>query len=129
MRMHFHTDFHDIGYLPDADGVVTHVTIDGALDDVTLRAEVLIDDLSQLDPTESIRGQQFAILPITNAHQITALDDQVKTILESIATDEEYSAAIARRGLLIIVDDGLAVIELTPCSEKSCDTYREEWIE
>ena len=129
MRMHFHTDFHDIGYLPDADGVITHVTIDGALHDVTGRAEVLIDSLSQQDPNEVIRGQQFAETPITVAHEITALDDQMKSILDSIKTDEDYTATVARQGLLIVVDDGLAVIELTPCSEAGCDIYRKEWID
>lgn len=129
MQMHYHVDQHDIGYHPDADIVVTHLTIDGALDDATTRAEDLIEALSQLKPTDAIRGQMTAETPVTNAEEIEMLDIQIKSILNAIATDEEYTADIARKGLLIVVDNGIAFIELTPCSEAICDTYREEWIE
>ncbi len=129
MQLHFHVDLHDVGYHPDADGVVTHLTIDGALDDATTRAEDLIEALSQLDPTEVIRGQQYVESPVTNADEIASLDTQINDILNSISTDEEYNASIARKGLLIVVDDGIAVIELTPCAEESCDIYRKDWVD
>ena len=126
---HFHVDLHDIGYQPDPEAVSTHLTIDGALDDATTRAEQIIDDLSALDPKEIIRGQAHTETPVTNEAEIDAIDSQVKSILDAIATDEDYSADIARKGLLIVIEDGIAVIELVPCSEDACETYRKEWIE
>ncbi|KKL80998.1 hypothetical protein LCGC14_1999200, partial [marine sediment metagenome] len=93
-QMHFHVDLHDIGYQPDPDAVSTHLTIDGALDDATTRAEEIIDALSELDPKEAIRGQALVITAdvVTNEAEIEAIDGQVKAILEAIATDEDYNA-------------------------------------
>jgi hypothetical protein len=127
--MHFHVDEHDVGYQPDADNVATHLTIDGALNDALTRTEDLINALAQLDPADPIRGQQFTSNPVTNATEIDALVAQMKEVLTSISTDENYTADVARRGLLIAVDHGWAVIELIPCSEDVCETYREDWIE
>ncbi len=135
-QMHFHVDLHDIGYQPDSDAVSTHLTIDGALDEATTRAEEIIDALSELDPKEIIRGQALVGTitgvgtdPVTNEAEIEAIDAQVKSILNAIATDEDYSADIALKGMLIVIEDGIAVIELVPCSEDTCETYRKEWIE
>lgn len=128
-QRHFHVDLHDIGYQPDADDVSTHLTIDGALDDATTRAEEIIDQLSELDPTEPIRGQVLVVAPVTNEAEIEAIDAQVKSILKALSTNGEYTADVARKGLLIVIEDGIAVIELIPCSEDACETYRKEWIE
>lgn len=130
-QRHFHVDLHDIGYQPDPESVSTHLTIDGALDDATTRAEEIIDDLSALDPKEAIRGQALVITAdvVTNEAEIDAIDAQVKSILDAIATDEDYSADIAVKGMLIVIEDGIAVIELVPCSEDACETYRKDWIE
>ena len=135
-QIHFHVDLHDVGYNPDVDAVSTHLTIDGAIDDATTRAEEIIDDLSALPPEDIIRGQEHRQHPVTNEAEIEAIDAQVKAIIAAQGQDwegpdgiEDYNAMIARKGLLIVIEDGVAVIELVPCSEDVCETYRKDWIE
>ena len=128
---HFHVDLHDVGFQPDPDSVSTHMTIDGALDDATTRAEEWLDqasDMAATDPLSVTRGS-LASSPHTYVQEIVEIDAQVQAILHAIATDEDYTADIARKGLLIVLEDGVAVIELVPCSEDTCETYRKDWIE
>jgi len=127
-QRHFHIDEHDIGYNPDPDRVVTHLTIDGAIWDALATAERHIEHLTTLDPDEAIRGQSFASTPVTHAAEVTAVEKQIHQITTLLETGD-YTAEVAKKGLLIVLDDGVAVIELTPCSEDVCEIYRKDWID
>ncbi len=127
-QRHFHVDSHDVGYNPDADAVFTHLTIDGAIWDALAIAERHIEHLATLDPDEAIRGQMFMTKPKTNAVEVEAVERQIHEIKTLLKT-EDYTADVAHKGLLIVLDHGVAVIELIPCSEDACETYRKDWIE
>jgi hypothetical protein len=127
-QRHFHVDSHDVGYNPYADAVSTHLTIDGAIWDALAAAEQHIEHLATLDPDQAIRGQTFSTKPITNAAEVEAVERQIHEITMLLNT-EDYTAEVAKKGLLIVLDHGVAVIELTPCSEDTCETYRKDWIE
>lgn len=128
--LHFHVDNHDVGYMPDPDGMSTHATIDGAVDDAITRAEDWIDQITMMDtPDEPTRGQPYATEPHTCGQEVLAVDNQIKEIQESLRTDEEFMDSVAKEGLLFVLENGVSVIELTPCAELHCLDYREEWID
>ncbi len=127
-QRHFHVDTHDVGYHPYATDVFTHLTIDGAIGDALTTAERHIEHLATLDPDKAIRGQMFTIKPVTNAAEVEAVERQIHEITTLLKT-EDYTAEVAKKGLLIVLDHGVAVIELIPCSEDACETYRKDWIE
>lgn len=127
--LHFHVDNHDVGYLPDPDNVATHTTIDGAIDDAITRAEEWIDQLVMMDdPDAVVRGQAFATEPFTYGQEVLSVDKQIKEV-QGWLREEDGTEKIAKGGLLFVLEDGVSVIELTPCSEDTCDEYREEWID
>lgn len=127
--LHFHVDNHDVGYMPDPDNIATHTTIDGAVDDAITRAEEWIDTITMIDdPKAPVRGQAFAAEPWTYGQEILNVDGQIKEIQESLRK-EETMENIAKAGLLFVLEDGVAVIELSPCSEVVCNDYRDEWID
>lgn len=126
--LHFHVDSHDVGYMSDPDNIATFAAIDDAIDDVVTRAEEWLDHVSQLNPDEPTRGQPHATDPHTNDHELEAVNDQIKEIQDNLRTNEEYTEQVAKAGLLIVLEDGVSVIELTPCSEDTCDDYMDEWI-
>lgn len=128
-QLHFHVDTHDVGYLPDPDNVATFVAIDDAIDDVITRAEQWLDNVAQVEPETPTRGQPYATDPHTHADEEKAVDEQIEEVQQSLRTNEEYTADVAKQGLLIVLEDGVSVIELTPCSEDTCEQYRDEWIE
>lgn len=127
--LHFHVDTHDVGYMPDPDNVATYVAIDDALDDAMTRGEDWIDQITMADdPTIPVRGQSYASKPHTYGDEILAVDGQIKEIQDNLRTNEDFTEQIAREGLLIVLEDGQSVIELTPCSEDACEEYRDEWV-
>jgi hypothetical protein len=126
--LHFHVDTHDVGYMPDPDNIATFVAIDDAIDDTIVRAEEWLDYVTQGDLETPTRGQPHATEPHTYADEIESVDGQINEIQENLRTNEEYTVEVVKTGLLIILEDGVAVIELTPCSEDTCDEYRDEWI-
>lgn len=128
MQLHFHTENHDVGYMPDPDNVSTFTAIDSALDDIIVRAENWLENVSQHEPDMVIRGQTFATTPVTYRDEEIAVDQQVEEIQESLRTNEEFTAEVAKHGYLIILEDGVSVIELTPCSEEVCESYRSDWV-
>jgi hypothetical protein len=130
--LHFHVDSHDVGYMPDPDNVATFVAIDDAIDYVITRAEEWLDNVAVIadeDPHTPTRGQPYATEPHTYGQELLDVNAAVKEIQESLRTNDEFTADVTRQGLLIVMEDGWSVIELTPCSEDTCDEYREEWIE
>ena len=136
-QRHFHVDTHDVGYHPDADNVYTYTAIDSAIAEVIYRAEECMNhaaDLAEVEPELATRGQSFVQDPHTYLDEVRTLDKQIKEITDSQnlapeGEDDDYNAIVARRGLLFVLEDGVAVIELTPCAEDTCETYRKDWIE
>jgi hypothetical protein len=126
--LHFHVDNHDVGYMPDPDNVVTFVAIDDAIDYVLTRAEEWLDYVAEGEPETPTRGQSHRTNPHTYADEIENVDGQIKEIQKELRTNEEFTEQVAREGLLIVLEDGVSVIELTPCSEDTCDDYRDEWV-
>jgi len=130
--LHFHVMTNDVGFLPDPDNVATHIPIDSAIDDLITRAEEWMDTAAVVmdeDPTTPTRGQAFLRNPHTYQDEVGDIDEQIKEIQGSLSTDETFTEQVAHKGLLITLEDGIAVIELTPCSEEACETYRKDWIE
>ena len=127
--LHFHVDTHDVGYMPDTDNISTFLAVDAALDDVIVRAEDWLDSVAQQEPDAAIRGQMYASEPYTYADEERDVDKQIEEIQENLRTNEEFTAEVAQAGYLIILEDGVAVIELSPCAEEVCQEYRDEWID
>lgn len=130
--LHFHVMTNDVGYLPDPDDVATHIPIDSAIDDLITRAEEMMDTAATVadeDPTTPTRGQAFRINPHTYQEEVDDIDEQIKEIQGSLHNDETFTEQVATKGLLVTLEDGMSVIELTPCSEEACETYRKDWIE
>lgn len=126
--LHFHVDNHDVGYMPDPDNIATFVAIDDAIDDTITRAEWWLDSVAEGEPDTPTRGQPHVTEPHTYADEIDAVEDQIKEVQDNLRTNEEYTEQVAKEGLLFVLEDGVSVIELTPCSEDSCEEYRDEWI-
>ena len=131
-QLHFHVDNHDVGYMSDPDNVATYLAIDDAVDDAISRAEQWLDDaaiIANEDPEMPTRGQPFVKEPHTYALEVKVVEEQIEETQEKLRTNEEAMTDIAKEGLLFVLENGLSVIEVTPCSEDACEAYREDWIE
>lgn len=129
--LHFHVDQHDVGYMPDPDNVATHQAVDSAVDDLISRAEDWLDHVAQTveaDPEAITRGQPFATEPHTFVDEENAVNSEIEEIQENLRTNDDFTVDVAKSGYLMVLEDGISVIELTPCAETTCEDYYDEWV-
>lgn len=116
-QIHFHVVENDTGYLPDSDPA-TFEAIDEAIEAVLSDAETFMDSLAQLPNDEIIRGQAYADPPKTAGQELSDVQAQVDEVRENLRTNEEFTTEVAQNGLLVVLDDGMRVIELSPCVDE-----------
>lgn len=126
-QLHFHVRQNDVGYMPDPDNVYTYVAVDDAIEDALQRLDDHADAMSQLDPGEAIRGQPHATEPWTAGEEVTDTEAMISNTRRLMA-DHDFSLVVAQEGLMYPIEMGVAVIVIDPCSEASCEEYRDEWI-
>jgi hypothetical protein len=125
--LHFHVVENDVGYLPESDPGV-HPAVDDAIRDALDAAERHMEALSQRDEVDIIRGQVTAAEPVTVRQEIDNVQEQVDEIKEWLETDPEFTTRVAKGGLMIVLDDGWRVIEISPCADLDCEIGDSDWI-
>lgn len=116
-QLHFHVDQHDVGYMPN-NGPDFYDSIHGALRGVWDLAEQHIEYYSQVDQDMLVRGQIGSDDNWTYADEIEDVERQMKEFRAKVSEDLEYVAELAANGLLIVLDAGIAVIEMGPCANE-----------
>lgn len=111
--VHYHTNRHDVGYLPETEPNMFE-TFEDAWSSVKEDVDAHIDYYSQGDETEIIRGQVGG--NVTAKDEMAEVERQVAEFDRNL-TDPAYRKEAETKGLYIVLEDGIAVIELEPCAE------------
>jgi len=123
---HYHVDEHDVGYLPEQD-IETYLTLTDAWNAVCARIESHLDYCGEADLDDTVRGSSEWIY----ADEIQDVEDQRAQLDEAIRNgvapkwNTITRGAIERDGLAIVLDAGIRVIELSPCTAPKCEAFRE----
>jgi hypothetical protein len=128
-QIHFHVVENDVGYLPDDDSPNLYEAVDEAIDAALEAAERHMDATSQMDDGEIIRGQQYAKTPVTAGMEISNVQAQVDEI-ERQRKETDLSLDVANHGLIIVLENGIRVIEIMPCVEDCLEgdqSHVENW--
>lgn len=119
--MHYHTNSHDVGYLSN-DEPNLFETFEDAWSDVKESANAHIEYYAQGDETAIIRGQVGG--NVTAKDEMAEVERQIAEFERNLA-DPQYRKETETKGLYIVLDDGIAVIELIPCSEDHGDEFED----
>jgi len=125
--IHFHTNRHDAGYLSN-DEPNYFASFEDAWQSVKFEAESHIDYYSQGELDVPIRGQisrSDSLEMVTAADEIDEVERQVAEF-ERHLVDPDYRARVERDGLVLVLEDGIAVIELAPCQLTDCEEINED---
>lgn len=120
---HFHTNRHDAGYLSNSEPNF-YADFDSAWESVKWEAESHMDYYAQGDLDEPIRGQ---VGTADGSRELVTARDEIDEVerqlaeMEANLADPAYRASAEAAGLAIVLEDGVAVIELEPCNLAECE--------
>lgn len=123
---HFHVWHGDAGYLPNNnDDASLYLTVEDAISSVEWELDSHADYYSQIEETETIRGQISHDGNVTVADELQMTEKTLEEIRRNLS-NAGWVRDVSENGLMVALEDGISYVEISVCQETYCEEdYRE----